>query len=195
MSVELTKIIQEKFSSQVLVVHQYRGQQTVALKREGLLAAAQFLKNDPSLAFDFLIDLSCVDYLKFGKSQSSAPTLATPSPLPYYMQSKATDEKWERGVSNDEYRFEVVYHFYSTSKNHRLRIKVPLAATDPSVDSVTELWAAANWFEREVWDMFGVKFIGHPDLRRILMWEGFKGHALRKDYPVNRRQPLIGPLN
>ena len=195
MSVVLTQVIQEKFSSQVLAVHQYRGQQTVAVKREGLLSLAQFLKDDPSLAFDFLIDLSCVDYLKFGKSQSSSPTLATPSPLPYYMQAKETDESWERGVSNDEYRFEVVYHFYSTSKNHRLRIKVPLAAADPSVDSVAGLWAAANWFEREVWDMFGVKFSGHPDLRRILMWEGFKGYALRKDYPVNRRQPLIGPLN
>ena len=195
MSTELTKLIQEKFASSVLAVHQYRGQQTVVLKREGLLSAAAFLKDDPALAFDFLIDLTCLDYLKFGKSQSSAPTLATPSPLPYYMPSKATDEKWERAVSNDAYRFEVVYHFYSTSNNHRLRIKVPLAASGLSLDSVTGLWAAANWFEREVWDMFGVTYNGHPNLRRILMWEGFKGHALRKDYPVNRRQPLIGPLN
>ena len=195
MSTELTKLIQEKFASSVLAVHQYRGQQTVVLKREGLLSAAAFLKDDLALAFDFLIDLTCLDYLKFGKSQSSAPTLATPSPLPYYMQAKATDEKWARGLSNDEYRFEMVYHFYSSSNNHRLRIKVPLSASDLRVDSLTSLWAAANWFEREVWDMFGVTFNGHPNLRRILMWEGFKGHALRKDYPVNRRQPLVGPLN
>lgn len=191
----MVKIIQEKFAPQVLGVHSYRGQQTVLIKREGLLQVAELLKNDPAMAFDFLMDLSCLDYLKFGKSQSSAPTIATPSPLPYYMPSTASQEKWERGASHDEYRFEVVYHFYSTTHNHRLRIKVPLAASDPSVDSVTGLWAAANWFEREVWDMFGIVFNGHPNLKRILMWEGFKGHALRKDYPVNRRQPLIGPLN
>ncbi len=195
MSAELIKIIQEKFAHSVLAVHAYRGQQTALIKREALPDVAGFLKDDPTMAFDFLIDLSCVDYLKFGKSLGSSPTLATPSPLPYYMKSKAMDETWQRGVSNDEYRFEVVYHFYSSAKNHRLRIKVPLSASDPSVDSITGIWAAANWFEREVWDMFGVKFNNHPNLRRILMWEEFKGHALRKDYPVNRRQPLIGPLN
>ena len=192
---ELIAIIQQQFASQVLAVHAYRGQQTALIKREALLDVARFLKGDLAMAFDFLMDLSCLDYLKFGKSLGSSPTLATPSPLPYYMKPKMMDETWQRGVSNDEYRFEVVYHFYSTVKNHRLRIKVPLSASDLSVDSITNIWAAANWFEREVWDMFGIKFNSHPNLRRILMWEAFKGHALRKDYPVNRRQPIIGPLN
>jgi NADH-quinone oxidoreductase subunit C len=63
------------------------------------------------------------------------------------------------------------------------------------VDSLTGLWAGANWFEREVWDMFGISFIGHPNLKRILMYEEFKGHPLQKDYPVSKRQPIIGPLN
>ena len=71
-------------------------------------------------------------------------------------------------------------------------IKVP-AADGGSVPSLTGLWAVANWFERECWDLFGVKFDGHPDLRRIMMYEGFVGHPLRKDYPINKRQPLIGP--
>ena len=195
MSAELTKIIREKFASSVLAAHDYRGEQTALIKREALPEVASFLKDDPAMAFDFLIDLSCVDYLKFGKSLGSSPTLATPSPLPYYMKPKATDETWRRGVSNDEYRFEVVYHFYSSVKNHRLRIKVPLSLSDPSVDSITGVWAAANWFEREVWDMFGIKFNNHPNLRRILMWEEFKGHALRKDYRYNLRQPIIGPVN
>ena len=149
---------------------------------------------DPRLRFDFLMDLTCVDYLKFGRSLGSAPTLIPPSPLPYYMQPKPSLEPWQRGASNDAYRFEVIYHLYSSPHTHRLRLKVPLTAADPVMDSVTGVWTAANWFEREVWDMFGVTFTGHPNLRRILMYEEFKGHALRKDYPVSKRQPLIGPV-
>ena len=94
-----------------------------------------------------------------------------------------------------ENRFEVVYNLHSLAKNHRLFIRVPVPETGASVDSVTTVWPAANWFEREVWDMFGVLFKGHPDLKRILMYEGFSGHPLRKDYPYNKRQPIIGPMN
>lgn len=94
-----------------------------------------------------------------------------------------------------ENRFEIVYNLYSTIKNHRIFIKVQVPEKDARVESVTSVWPAANWFEREVWDMFGVKFEGHPNLKRILMYEEFQGHALRKDYPYNKRQPLIGPLN
>jgi NADH-quinone oxidoreductase subunit C len=90
-------------------------------------------------------------------------------------------------------RFEVVYHLYSLTHNHRLRLKVRVEEEDARVPSATPLWPAANWFEREVWDMFGIRFDGHPDLRRLLMYEEFQGHPLRKDYPVNKRQPLIGP--
>ena len=92
-------------------------------------------------------------------------------------------------------RFEVVYNLYSTSKRQRLFVKIGVTEKDPAVDSVSSIWPAANWFEREAWDMFGVSFKGHPDLRRILMYDGFEGHALRKDYAYNKRQPLIGPLN
>ena len=92
-------------------------------------------------------------------------------------------------------RFEVVYNLYSTVKNHRLFVKISIPEKDPAAPSVTSVWPAANWYEREVWDMFGVSFKGHPNLKRILMYEEFKGHALRKDYAYNQRQPLIGPLN
>jgi len=92
-------------------------------------------------------------------------------------------------------RFEVVYHFYSLAQNHRLRIKVRVEENDAVVPSLTELWPVADWFEREVWDMFGIRFEGHPNLKRILMYEEFNGHPLRKDYPYNKRQPLIGPKN
>lgn len=192
---EITSMIRGRFSRYVLGAHHYRGQETVLIRREGLLETAGFLKDDPSARFDLLMDLAGLDYLTFGQSAGSAPTLATPSPLPYYMRPKPTAEGWQRLVSNSEYRFEVVYHFYSTAQHRRLRLKVPLTASDAVIDSLTGLWAAANWFEREVWDMFGIRFAGHPGLKRILLYEEFNGHPLRKDYPINKRQPLIGPLN
>ncbi len=92
-------------------------------------------------------------------------------------------------------RFDVVYHLLSLPSNRRLRIKVRIGEGEPVVDSLTSLWGDANWLEREVWDMYGVRFAGHPDLRRILLYEEFEGHPLRKDYPIRKRQPLIGPKN
>ncbi len=88
-------------------------------------------------------------------------------------------------------RFEVVYHFLSLENKIRLRIKVPVEESDCEVPTLCELWPGANWYEREVFDMFGIIFQGHPDLRRILMYPGFEGHPLRKDYPKTRHQPLI----
>lgn len=92
-------------------------------------------------------------------------------------------------------RFDVVYHLLSLRFNRRLRVKVRLGGEDPELPSLTALWGNADWLEREVWDMFGVRFAGHPDLKRILLYEEFQGHPLRKDYPIRRRQPLIGPKN
>jgi NADH-quinone oxidoreductase subunit C len=89
-------------------------------------------------------------------------------------------------------RFEVIVHLYSTAHNDRLRIKTrPTDDVNPTVDTITDIFPAANWPEREVWDMFGVKLTGHPNLKRILLYEEFVGHPLRKDYPVNKRQPLV----
>ncbi len=85
--------------------------------------------------------------------------------------------------------FEVVYHFYSLQKNHRLRLKIPIPSNEPSISSIVDIWKTANWHERETYDMFGVKFDGHPDLRKILTPDDFEGHPLRKDYPVDGRQP------
>jgi NADH-quinone oxidoreductase subunit C len=91
-------------------------------------------------------------------------------------------------------RFEVVAHLYSLSRGHRLRLKARIGDRDGEtveLDTLTELWASANWMERECFDMFGVKFIGHPDLRRILTYPEFEGHPLRKDYPAEKIQPLV----
>jgi len=92
-------------------------------------------------------------------------------------------------------RFEVVYHLYSVVQNHRLRVKVQVDEADCEIDSVVSVWPAANWLEREVFDLYGIGFRGHPDLRRILLYEEFEGYPLRKDYPKTRRQPLVGPVN
>ena len=88
-------------------------------------------------------------------------------------------------------RFEMVYHLFSLSNNLRLRIKTRLPGKDPSVDSLAAIWKNANWLEREVYDMFGVRFNGHPYLKRLFMYDGFEGHPLRKDYPLRKRQPKI----
>jgi NADH-quinone oxidoreductase subunit C len=88
-------------------------------------------------------------------------------------------------------RFEVVYHFYSTSSFRRVRLKTRVEESDPTVDSLTPLYGAANFMERECHDMYGIAFRGHPDLRPILLYEGFEGHPLRKDYPIRLEQPLV----
>ncbi len=90
-------------------------------------------------------------------------------------------------------RFDVVYHLYSIPHNHRVRLKVAVEQDDAHVPTATSLWPIANWLERECFDLLGVRFTDHPDLRRLLLYEEFVGHPLRKDYPINRRQPLIGP--
>ena len=92
-------------------------------------------------------------------------------------------------------RFEIVYHLMNYETKARLRVKVQSNDLEPELQSVTPLWPIANWLEREVFDMMGVRFKGHPDLRRILLYEGFEGHPLRKDYPLRYRQPRIVPKN
>lgn len=151
------KRIREHFADTVLSAHSYLGQDTVVIAESHLVQLAEFLRDDSELRFNYLMDVTAVDYWK------------------------------------EKPRFEVVYHFFSLEKRLRLRVKVPVDEPDLEVDSLSSLWSSANWYEREVYDMFGVKFRGHPDLRRILMYPEFEGHPLRKDYPINKRQPLIGP--
>jgi len=156
--------LQRRFGDAGVETHDHRGDPTAVVARDVLLAVLAHCRDDAALAFDVLMDLTAVDYLKFPGRE-------------------------------DGPRFEVVYHLYSLAHNHRLRLKVRIDEDDANVPSAVALWPIANWLEREVWDMFGVRFEGHPDLRRLLMYEEFVGHPLRKDYPINRRQPLIGPAS
>jgi NADH-quinone oxidoreductase subunit C len=97
----------------------------------------------------------------------------------------------DRLEMNETPRFEMVYHFKSLTHARRLRLKVRLAEDDCKIASIHHLWKAVDWYERECFDMFGIVFEGHPDLRRILMYDEFEGHPLRKDYPIDKQQPLM----
>jgi NADH-quinone oxidoreductase subunit C len=92
-------------------------------------------------------------------------------------------------------RFEVVYMLRSTRTNERIRLRVQLDGKKPEVATISDIYPVADWLERETWDMYGIEFTGHPNQKRLLMYDSFEGHPLRRDYPINRRQPLIGPKN
>ena len=187
----LIRAVQDRFPRAVQSSHSYRGDATLVIRRESLLELARTLKEDAAFQMNFLVDLTAVDYSAFGKKPSPAffassgvavrPSTTIPDPDP-----------WPGPPSQG--RFAVVYHFFSLPLKHRLRVVVPVEENE-EVDSLAPLWGVADWLEREVWDMFGVRFRGHPNLKRILMYDGFEGHPLRKDYPVKKRQPLVGPVN
>lgn len=152
----LLALIHSKLGQHITSTETSCGDAVVCLQRAGALDFFRILKLDSDLAFDFLVDVTVVDWL---------------------------DSK--------EQRFSVVYHLMSIKFGYRLRVKIPLSEVDPEIDSLAELWHSANFLEREAWDMFGVKFTGHPDLRRVLMYDEFQGHPLRKDYPLQGKQPRI----
>ncbi len=158
----LIDLCKQKLGGAVLSAHEQHGDETVVIRKDAMLTALRWLRDDNDTKFDFMMDLTAVDY--FG--------------------TRPRDE-----------RFEVVYHLFSLTHNHRLRVKIPVAEADPAVESAATVWKAADWFEREVWDMYGIVFKGHPNMKRILLYEEFEGHPLRKDYNIRKRQPLIGPEN
>jgi NADH-quinone oxidoreductase subunit C len=186
----LIQAVRDRFPLEA--AHAYRGDATVVAGRETLLPLAKVLQEDPAFQMNLLVDITAVDYLAFGKSPRRAFFASSGIGVRPSMEIPA-EEPWPGPPSSA--RFAVVYHFLSLPHKHRLRVEVPVDGESPEVDSLSPLWGNANWLEREVWDMFGIRFKGHPDLKRILMYEEFEGHALRKDYPVKKRQPLIGPVN
>jgi NADH-quinone oxidoreductase subunit C len=186
----LIELLTARFPDAVKASHAFRGDATIIVSREHLLEVARTLKSDAAVQMNFLMDLTAVDFSAFGKKPS--PAFFASSGVAVGPSQQLPDEHPWPGPPSAA-RFVVVYHFFSLPLKHRLRVEVTLDETDTELDSVTSLWASAEWLEREVWDMFGIRFRGHPNLKRILMYEQFVGHPLRKDYPVNKRQPLIGP--
>ena len=144
-----------------------------------LLTVCRTLRDAPELRFEMLMDLAGVDYLHYGRDE--------------WQTSSATHSGFSRGRvarsdapdPNMPGRFAVAYNLLSITNNQRLRLRAPCPdSREPVVDSVVEVWAGANWFEREAFDLFGILFRGHPDLRRILTDYGFIGHPFRKDFPL-----------
>ena len=191
----LIQAVHDRFPNAVTASHSYRGDATVLIGREFLLEVARTLKEDPVFQMNFLMDLTAVDFSSFGTKRS--PAFFANSGVAVSPSPEIPDQDPWPGPPGPA-RFVVVYHFFSLPLKHRLRLEVPVVEVEeaePEVDSLSSLWAGADWLEREVWDMFGIRFRGHQNLKRILMYDEFVGHPLRKDYPVNKRQPLIGPVN
>jgi NADH-quinone oxidoreductase subunit C len=146
---------------------------------EKLKEVALILRDAPDLKFEILVDVAGIDYLDYGTTE--------------WKTYSATTSGFSRGVNrgaprkpHDGARFAVAYHLLSITHNHRLRLRSRcIDAEDPVIDSLVDIWPGANWFEREAFDLFGILFNGHPDLRRILTDYGFIGHPFRKDFPVS----------
>ena len=148
--------LQAAFGPAVLRQYESCGDMVVLVARDRSHDILAWLKGTPGQDFDYLTDVTAVDY------------------------------------RDPELPLEVVYQLRSLDRRVDLRVKIPLDKARPlAVDSVCDLWKGADWLEREVFDLFGVEFEGHPNLRRLFMYDGFEGHPLRKDYPLRKRQPII----
>ncbi|WP_373506420.1 NADH-quinone oxidoreductase subunit C [Thiocapsa sp.] len=154
------------------------GEITLIVPSERLTDVAWILRDHPQLRFEQLIDLCGVDYAAYGNSEWATEEASTTG------FGRGVDRDQELAV-DDPKRFAVAYHFLSLVHNRRLRVRVYAGGAQPMVDSVVPVWASANWFEREAFDLFGILFQGHPDLRRILTDYGFVGHPFRKDFPLS----------
>lgn len=175
----LADYLQSRYAEYLHSVAVHNAEVTLEVIPSHLKSLCRSLRMDADLAFEQLIDLCGVDYLHYGLSE--------------WVTDEATGSGFERGVmplpmqeklTSSSERFAVVYHLLSVSHNHRLRLRVRLSEDLPLIDSVIDIWASANWYEREAFDLFGILFQGHPDLRRILTDYGFVGHPFRKDFPL-----------
>ena len=181
-SAELAEQLTRRFGERVVLVPSRIGEVTAEVAPADLLDVARVLQAEADFAFEILVDLCGVDYLAFGQGE--------------WETSEATNSGFSRAAIRetivpdpdeafDPRRFAVVYHLLSVSRNQRLRLRVFTGAGNPAVvPSVTGVWRSADWYEREAFDLFGILFDGHPDLRRLLTDYGFQGHPLRKDFPV-----------
>ena len=156
----MAKVVLERLAAQfrggeIIETGSQHGNEWARVRRDGWVAVAKFLRDDPACKMEMFIDLTAVDRF------------------------------------STEPRFDVVVHLYSVAHKHRVRLYGGVPEEDPTIDTLVPVWAGANWFEREAYDLYGVRFLGHPDLRRILMYPEFVGHPLRKDYPKEKRQPLV----
>lgn len=171
--------VQQFFADQISAYQMAFDELTLEVPKANLLTVCKALRDEPGFQFSLLIDICGVDYLDYGISQwQTEKTTLTGF-------SRAVDVTGaQQFVSWGKPRFAVVYHLLSVTHNHRIRLRVFAEQDPPIIDSVIGLWPAANWYEREAFDLYGILFDGHPDLRRILTDYGFIGHPFRKDFPL-----------
>lgn len=177
--------LQERFAGTMISCTLDLGEVTLEVPADAISDVCMALRDDPELAFEVLLDCCGVDYSAYGLTE--------------WETDSTTDTGFSRGVhpasvspvlvntkDPEKPRFAVVYHLLSIANNHRLRVRAhPESNEFPMIDSVHGIWSGVNWFEREAFDLFGIIFEGHPDLRRILSDYGFIGHPFRKDYPLS----------
>jgi len=178
----LAALIDARFGEKLARVPSTCDELTYELNKDDLLELAKALRDAPEFGFDMLVDICGVDYLTYGSVE--------------WTTESATESGYSRGVEREPVildesdtfepeRFAVVYHLLSIKNNFRVRLRLYTGESNPPiVKSVVDIWNSANWYEREAFDLFGVLFDGHPDLRRILTDYGFIGHPFRKDFPL-----------
>jgi NADH-quinone oxidoreductase subunit C len=163
----------KKFGDAVERTESHMGDEVAIIKRDKLLEIATWLRDDAAMAFDQAMFVTAIDTLDLARPDQHGVL---------------------RPVDNEAagaMRFEVCYQLRSLKHRHRVRLKVRVPESDPRVPTLSGLWACFDWQERETFDMYGIRFDGHPDLRRIYLYEEFVGYPLRKDYPKDKRQPLV----
>jgi NADH-quinone oxidoreductase subunit C len=161
-----------KFPNAVVRTASPHGDEVAWIKRENLVEVARWLRDDPAMMFDAPVFCTCIDWLDW---------------KPVGVPPNSDGAAWNESKP----RFTLVYQLRSVSHKHRIRLEIELPEQDARCASLAELWPAFNWQERETFDMYGIRFDGHPDLRRIYLYEEFVGYPLRKDYPKEKRQPLV----
>ncbi len=174
----LVEAIEAHFAGRGFRITRDLGEVTLEVPAEALVEVARTLRDAPDLAFEQLTDLCGVDYALYGQAEWETESASETG------FGRAAERPMDLAVEADR-RFAVVVHLLSYRHNRRLRLRVFAPGDPPRVDSLVDIWPAANWFEREAFDLFGILFSGHPDLRRILTDYGFIGHPFRKDFPLS----------
>lgn len=175
---ELRARIERTFEGKLTSCRLERGEFTIQVSCEDYLTVCKALRDEEDFAFEQLIDLCGVDYLEYGLADWETKNATV------HGFSRAVEPKRFTDHAESEARLAVVVHLLSLRHNWRLRVRAFVAEGVPVIPSAADIWASANWFEREAFDLFGILFDGHPDLRRILTDYGFIGHPFRKDFPL-----------
>src|SRR3989338_2481056 len=180
MNVEkLRQAIEKNFANKICSAAIALNELTIEVDKKNIREICLALRDHPEFKFEQLMDVCGVDYLEYGLSEWQTYETTTTG------FERAVNEKIKESVITwNKPRFAVVYHLLSLTHNHRVRIKSFLEEKDLAIDSVVNIWLSANWFEREAFDLYGILFHGHPDLRRLLTDYGFVGHPFRKDFPL-----------